>query len=188
MERLLRAPVLVSPLRAHGITIVETSAPTQTETTQRWKAGLHVEGLAATFRTKIEFSRRVAAEGQEFAAVDRDLARTYGLPPFLATHYTANAAIAQKIEALAQRTEPQARDVFDLNLLLARPETAALVLTDAQKASIPAALERVVEISFDDYAAKVVAYLDPVQAELFQARAAWHAMQEAVVSGLTELR
>ena len=188
VERLLRAPVIVSPLRVHGITLVETSAPKQTETTQRWKAGLSVEGLAATLRTKIEFSRSVAAEGQEFAAIDRDLARTYGLPPFLATHYTAAAAVVQKIQALAQRTEPQARDVFDLHHLFARPETAALLLNLEQRSSIPVAVDRAVEISFDDYAAQVVAYLDPAQAELFESRSAWDAMQEAVVSRLTELR
>jgi predicted nucleotidyltransferase component of viral defense system len=188
VERLLHAPVISSPLRVHGITIVDTSAPKQTDTTQRWKAGLRVEGLAATLRTKIEFSRRVAAEGQEFAAVDRDLARTYGLPPFLATHYTVAAAIVQKIQALAQRTEPQARDVFDLHHLFARPETAGLLLHHEQISSIPVAIERALEISFDDYTAQVVAYLDPAQAELFEARSAWDSMQEAVVSRLTELR
>ena len=39
-------------------------------------------------------------------------------------------------------------------------------------------------ISFDDYAAQVVSYLDPEQRELFESRDAWNAMQSSVVSSL----
>jgi hypothetical protein len=35
VERLLKSPALTAPLKMHGLTIVETSAPKQTETTQR---------------------------------------------------------------------------------------------------------------------------------------------------------
>src|ERR1051325_5828182 len=45
VERLLRAPIVEAPLRSHGVTIAEYSAPKQTETTQRWKIGLRGEGL-----------------------------------------------------------------------------------------------------------------------------------------------
>ena len=58
--------MVTSPLAAKGITVVETFTPKQTETTQRWTAGLRVAGLrvaglAVPVRTKIEFSRRGAA-------------------------------------------------------------------------------------------------------------------------------
>ncbi len=52
--------MVTSPLAAKGITVVETFTPTQTETTQRWTAGLRVAGLAVPVRTKIEFSRHGA--------------------------------------------------------------------------------------------------------------------------------
>jgi predicted nucleotidyltransferase component of viral defense system len=187
VDRLLRAPSVTSPLAARGITLAEISLPKQTETTQRWKVGLRVERLGTPLRTKIEFSRRAAVIGGAYEAVSRDLARTYGLTPFLATHYTAGEAIAQKIRALAGRSEPQARDVFDLSHLLARPETRTMVLSTEPRSHVARAVERALGISFDEYASHVVAYLDPAQADLYAGRETWDAMQEAVVSRLTEL-
>jgi len=43
----------------------------------------------------------------------------YELPPFMSSHYTPAAAFMQKIMTLATRRETQARDVFDLHLLIA---------------------------------------------------------------------
>ena len=188
VDRLLVSPLIAAPLAAKGVRVVETSTPKQTETTQRWKAGLRVDGLDIPIRTKIEFSRRGELVGAPFEAVDRAALQPYGLTPFLATHYTTQAAIAQKIHALAGRTEPQARDVFDLNLLLARTDADVVPLTDAQRAWVPDAIERAMSISFDDYTSKVVSYLEPTQAELYEDRSAWDAMQDAVVSRLEALR
>jgi predicted nucleotidyltransferase component of viral defense system len=191
VDRLLKAPTVTAPLKTRGIEIVEPSAPKQTETTQRWKVGLRAAGLSVPLRTKIEFSRRLghqAIDGAAFEATSPGVIRPYGLTPFLATHYATRAAIQQKIHALAGRTEPQARDIFDLNLLLARSDAAQLALDHEHKVLIPSALERAMSISFDDYTSKVVAYLDPAQVELFEDRAAWEAMQDAVVSRLEALR
>jgi hypothetical protein len=164
------------------------SAPKLTDTTQRWKIGLDVEGVHAPIRTKVEFSRRDTLEGSAFEPVERELLRRYGLTQVLATHYTAHFAIAQKIHALAARTETQARDVFDLDLLLARPETEHLVLTGAQQQWLPEAIERAMAISFDDYRSKVVSYLAPEQAELYESKAAWNTMQDQVVARLEALQ
>ncbi len=188
VDRLLQSPMVLAPLAAKGIAVVETSAPKQTETTQRWKAGLRVAGLSVPIRTKIEFSRRGAIEGAAYEGLERAALRLHGLPPFLATHYTAGAAITQKIHALAGRAEPQARDVFDLNLLLAREDAAGLALSDVERGWVPEAIERAMSVSFDDYVSKVVAYLEPEQADLFAGRGAWDAMQEGVVARLEELR
>ncbi len=188
VEGLLRSPLVTAPLQTRGITIAESSAPKQTETTQRWKVGLHVAGASVPLRTKIEFSRRGdSIEGAAFEAAKPDVLKPYGLTPILATHYGTHAAIAQKIHALAARTEPQARDVFDASHLLARPEASALALTKAQRAWLPAAIENAMSVSYDEYVAKVVAYLDPSQAELFEDEATWDAMQSSVVSTLESL-
>jgi hypothetical protein len=187
VDRLLRSPAVAAPLKVRGIEIVDASAPKQTDTTQRWKVGLHV-GSDLPVRTKIEFSRRDAIEGAVFGATDREVLRPYGLTPILATHYPRPLAIAQKIHALAGRTEPQARDIFDLNLLLSGTDAAELPLTDAQKRWIPTAIEHAMGIAFDDYVSKVVAFLDPSQAELFGDRSAWETMQDTVVAGLEALR
>ncbi len=186
VDRLLESPLVVAPLRSRGVSIVEATAPKQTETTQRWKVGLRVEGLAVPVRTKVEFSRRGAIDGAKFEATPSDAVRSYGLTPVLSTHYTRPAAIAQKIEALAGRAEPQARDVFDLGLLFAQER--AVAPSEVPRAILELAIERAMSLSFDEYASKVVAYLDPEQAAPHADRAAWDALQEQVVAGLEALR
>ncbi len=188
VDRLLRSPAVTAPLKAQGLTIVETSAPKQTETTQRWKVGLRREGDELPIRTKVEFSRRDSIEGTAFDAADREVLRPYGLTPVLAMHYTVGAAIRQKIHALAARTEPQARDVFDLSLLLARSDAAGLALDAGAKGWLADAIDHAMGISFDEYASKVVAYLEPSHADLYADRSAWNAMQEDVVARLEALR
>jgi hypothetical protein len=183
VEGLLRSPLVAAPLKTKGIVLAESSAPKQTETTQRWKVGLHVSGVSVPLRTKIEFSRRSEAiVGARFEATPPDLLRPYGLTPILATHYAAHAAIVQNLHALAGRAEPQARDVFDASLLLARTDASGLALTAAQRAWVPKAVHHAMSVSYDEYIAKVVAYLEPSQAELFAGRDTWDAMQCSVVS------
>jgi hypothetical protein len=191
VDRILTAPTVTAPLRTQGIEIAETAAPKQTPTTQRWRVMLRAAALGTPLPTKIEFSRRLeddAIVGAAFEATGRDVMRPYGLPQFLAMHYTTHAAIQQKIDALAGRREPQARDVFDLHLLLARPEAAAVKLDERHQPLVAAAVDRSMSISFDDYTSKVVAYLDPEHAELYEGRPAWDQMQETVVSRLDEMR
>ncbi len=98
-----------------------------------------------------------------------------------------DTALAQKIAALAARTEPQARDVFDLQLLLARTDARSPDLSHLRKRTIADAIERAMGISYDEYRSKVVAYLDPEHAELYEDPTAWDAMQDMVVSRLQEL-
>jgi hypothetical protein len=188
VERLLRSPAVAAPLKAHGLTIVETSAPKQTETTQRWKVGLRREGDELPIRTKVEFSRRDAIEGTNFEATDREVLRPYGLTPVLAAHYTTAAATRQKIHALAARTDPQARDVFDLSLLFSRPDAAGLALDAAAKKWLTGAIDHAMGLSFDEYASNVVAFLEPGHAEVYADRSAWDAMQEDVALRLEALR
>lgn len=188
VDRLLQSPAVTAPLKTHGIKIVESSAPKQTETTQRWKVGLRRDGDELPIRTKVEFSRRDAIEGTAFEAADREVVRPYGLTPVLATHYKTAAAVRQKVHALSARTEPQARDVFDLSLLLSRADAAALTLDAVAKTWLASAVDHAMGISFDEYASKVVAFLEPSHAELYADRAAWDAMQEDVVARLEALR
>ncbi len=69
--------------------------------------------------TTIEFSRRGLDDDVEFASVDSRLIHGYQLPPLMVSHYRAGAALRQKVGALANRRELQARDVFDLHHLIA---------------------------------------------------------------------
>jgi predicted nucleotidyltransferase component of viral defense system len=150
--------------------------------------GLRAAGIDLPLRTKIEFSRRDAIEGAVFEGIERRILQTYGLSPSLATHYSLQAAVAQKVHALAGRAEPQARDVFDLGLLLSRPDARNVEFDAPQKLHLDRAITNAMAVSFDEYRSKVVAYLEPDQADPYEARAAWDAMQEGVVSGLEALR
>lgn len=188
VDRLLRSPLVATPLQTRGIELTEVTAPKQTDTTQRWKVALAVRGLSVPLRTKIEFSRRDLIDGADYGGIGIDLARSHGLTPILATHYGTRAAIVQKVQALAGRVETQARDIFDLHLLLSRPEVAKLRLTGTPRGVIDDAIERAMEVSFDAYQSKVIAYLEPAQADLYRDKAAWSAMQEFVVSQLEALR
>lgn len=138
----------------------------------------------AALRIKIEFSRSDSVEGAAFEAVSRAVLAPYGMSQVLATHYTAVAAVRQKVGALAQRTEPQARDVFDLSLLFARPDAgAARVPTKL----IRAAIENAMSLGWDEFQGQVVAYLEPAQAALYASRDSWNAIQDDVVARLEGL-
>jgi hypothetical protein len=188
VERLLHSPLVAAPLKTQGIEVIDTSAPKQTPTTQRWKIGLSARHLATPLRTKVEFSRRNAAGDVAFEGIDSELLRPYGLTHVLATHYTLRAAVQQKIHALAGRAEPQARDVFDLHLLFAHAQGSAITLGASQAPALARALENAMSISFDDYRSKVVAFLDPDQAPLYSGRVEWNALQNAVITRLEALQ
>ena len=147
VTRILGGPALALPLRSRGIAIVETSAPKQTETTQRWKVALSAEGRSLPLHTKIEFSRRGTKEDSKVESVAASVLAEYGLMPVLAPHYPLAAAIRQKIGALIHRSTVQARDVFDLSVLVAKAGGNVEVLRSA-RAQIPKALERCMEVSY----------------------------------------
>jgi hypothetical protein len=150
--------------------------------------GLLRTGDELPIRTKVEFSRRDDIVGTTYEAADREVLRPYGLTPVLAMHYTTEAAVRQKIHALAARAQPQARDVFDLSLLLARPDAAELALDVTAKTWLDGATEHALSLSFDEYASHVVAYLEPSHADVYADRSAWEAMQEDVVARLEAFR
>ena len=184
VDRLMKTPAVVAPLASRGLIIVDVSAPKQTDTTQRWKVGLRGEGQSAIIRTKIEFSLRDSLDGSSYEAVNKQVTQRYSLPPFLASHYGTRQAILQKIRALAHRTEPQARDVFDLERLLFRSDAAELTLTPSETKPLRRAIENAMSISFDDYMAHVVSYLEPQEAELRASRVNWDTTQSNVVDRL----
>lgn len=183
VTRILGSPALALPLRARGIAVVEMSTPKQTETTQRWKVALSAEGRSLPLRTKIEFSRRGTTEDSRVDPVAASVLSDYGLMPVLAPHYPLAAAIRQKILALVGRSAVQARDAFDLGVLIAKAGGSAEALRSV-RAQIPKAIERCMDVSYDDFKAQVVSYLIPDQIDALGAREAWNALQSQVVEFL----
>jgi predicted nucleotidyltransferase component of viral defense system len=173
-------------LRTHRLEIAFLSAPKQTGTTQRWKIHLRSTDTGNELPTKIEFSRRGFDEGVAFEAVDPEVAHLHRLRPILTTHYTLEPAFAQKVEALIHRTETQARDVFDLKLLLDAGAVGSELSAKTQK-KLSTACENAISVRFDDFVGQVVAYLPPQYQEFYGSRATWDSLHEKVVQTLDAL-
>jgi hypothetical protein len=186
MGRLLSGPGLTSALRSLGMEIARTSAPKQTDTTQRWKVGLSIRDQSAlVLHTKIEFSRRSTPEEAVFEPVLPEVVSTYGLLPLLVRHYPLEAALRQKVRALIGRATVQSRDVFDLAMLFSRLPDARRALRPDRK-TLPQAIERALDVSFDDYKGQVVSYLHPDHAPMYASREAWDLLQARVVETLEQ--
>jgi predicted nucleotidyltransferase component of viral defense system len=170
-------------LEARGIRIDRVTEHKQTDTTQRWKLGLRVEGAAVPFPTRIEFSRRGLDEGVAFGSVDADVARTYQLPPLMVSHYDGATAFRQKVGALAGRRETQARDVFDLHHLLATGGAAGAVEKldprVAERASANA-----MTVDFGMFKSQVLAFLPPDDQALYDSSSVWDTIVLEVVDAL----
>ena len=187
VTRILSGSALGTPLRSRGISITDVSAPKQTDTTQRWKVALGVESRSLPLHTKIEFSRRTAREEAEVAPIAASVLADYQLLPMLAPHYGVHAAMRQKVSALAGRSTVQARDVFDLAVLLSRTGGKLERLGGAREL-VAKATDRAMEISYADYKAQVLSYLKPENAEEYGTRAAWDAMRTQAVDALEKAR
>jgi hypothetical protein len=100
-------------------------------------------------------------------------------------HYTARSAVRQKIEALAGRTETQARDVWDLEHLLRTTGANPEPLVEAERKTLTKALDRAMSLSFDVFKAQVSPYLTPEHQEIYGTPEAWDRICELVIDRLT---
>lgn len=182
VDKVLGSKSLAHLLKAKGIKITQISKSKQTDTTQRWKVALETENQPR-INTKIEFSRRPAYSAVE-GPIDTALTDHYRLSRTNARHYAATEAMVQKVEALVGRREIQARDVFDLNLLLSAETEEWADALDTQGINRRAAADRVAEISYGQYASRVVAYLAPEYVEIYGTEEAWEGMKARVIDFL----
>ncbi len=185
VDAILDSQVFRESLRAVGIDLRRATAPKQTPTTQRWKIMIGTRDHE-DLGTKVECSRRGADGETAFEAVDPHLLRRHRLGPVYAAHYLLHAAIRQKVRALIDRREVQARDVFDLSLLFTKAGEDLASLADLAP-RMPAAVERVWDVSWADYRGQVAAYLEPDSTEVLGSQDAWDAIQLQVVSTLERI-
>lgn len=185
VDGILGSRALALLLRLSGLEVAEFSKPKQTDTTRRWKVALSAPGGDGV-RTKIEFSGREGEDPRHrLDRLSADVVRPYALPAPVIQHYERDAATEQKVKALVGRTETQARDVFDLDLLLRlRPLPRGEIDADI----LSAAAERVFELPFDAYRDQVLAFLEPDVAELYDGPESWERMQMSVAASLEEAR
>jgi predicted nucleotidyltransferase component of viral defense system len=173
----------VQILEARRIRIDRVTEHKQTGTTQRWKLGLRVEGIAVPLPTRIEFSRRGLDEGVAFGSVDADVARTYQLLPLMVSHYDGAAAFRQKVGALAGRRETQARDVFDLHHLLATGAAAGAV-ENLDPRVVERASANAMTVDFGMFKSQVLAYLPPDDQAQYDSSSVWDTIVLEVADAL----
>jgi len=185
--KILNDGAFTRSLRSLGIGDVEINDPAsakQADTTQRFRFGLITSG-GQRLPTKIEFSRRRRADGEEseVALVDAEIARNCRKLAFMCPHYTGGTAVAQKYRALAGRRVTQARDVFDLAILFrgGYSVSASQVLSKNEHAQ---AVDCLMGLTWQDYEGQVVEFLDTESREEYGSKSAWDSLQNRVLSEL----
>ena len=93
----------------------------------------------------------------------------------------------QKIHALADRAVTQARDVFDLGILIRGGHLGTAVAEGAlEKAPVQKAIDCLTGLGWEDYDGQVVEYLDDDSREEFGDRDGWQSLQNFVFESLEE--
>ena len=185
IEALLSSPQIALLLRNAQLEIAERSNPKRTDTTQRWKIGLAAPGHSELIRTKIEFSYREGDGAHRIEPIPRRIVEPYALRSPLVPHYVEDAPTEQKVLALAGRSETQARDVFDLDLLLRRGSLAPGAL-DPEVLAV--AVDLALQMPYAAFQDQVLPFLEPDAVELYEGEASWEQMQTFVAEQLEEAK
>ena len=180
VNKVLASRPLLTELAAVGITLSEIKPAKQTQTAQRWK--FHVIYEASPLPARLEFSRRKDEpfENNVTEPPAPALLAAQQVVPFVFNHYTPPAAYRQKINALATRTQVQARDVFDLHHL----SQYAVAGREAPPELVTQAMEQLGLISFAMFKDQVVPFLPSDLAAHYGTPEAWKAMSEKVWNDL----
>ena len=134
-----------------------------THTTFRYKFGILAAG-GVRYPTKVEVSFRGShpADLSTLEAPSTRLLSAYGVERFEARHYARDAAVRQKVSALGGRREAQARDVFDIHVLLpsgANEPLLALLAKAVPRHRVKDAHARALTISYSEYRGQVLEFL-----------------------------
>lgn len=167
-----------------------------TETTFRYKFGVLV-GSGVRYPTKVEVSFRQRHPGDRAVldSPDASILQAYDLGRMDIFHYVHEAAVRQKIEALAGRKEAQARDVFDLDALLGRSRDdrlSSLLANTVPPERLRAAYSRALAITYEEYRGQVFEFLAEEARSSYATESAWDGIRLRVAtlieSALEQLR
>ncbi|MGA1797091.1 MAG: nucleotidyl transferase AbiEii/AbiGii toxin family protein [bacterium] len=172
-------------LAVRGMRIERWSEPKQTETTQQWKLGLAASTTDMLLNTKFEFSLMGMRGNTLFEPIDPALIRHYQLAPILANHYDAHMAYEHKVEALITRKTTQARDIFDLYLLL-NSGVEHTISDQKLKKRLHEAQSNAMSITFDIFKSQVLSYLHPDYQGQYDSEMVWEDMLLRVTEALNE--
>jgi hypothetical protein len=189
--KILADPAFRRVLGTAGIVDLRVNDPHKakhTDTTQRFALSL-VLASGQALPTKVEVSGRgIDVAGVRRDRIDVDVARRIGRTAYVAAHYDAPSAARQKVGALADRTTPQARDLFDLYLLESRGgvDLDAIRTLDADVRA--RALASASAIEYADFEGQVIEYLEDDAAREFGSELRFDEMRNSVVELLERVR
>lgn len=182
---ILKSKPFTDILQVRDIEIEHITEHKQTETTQRWKLGLIVPQLDKPLPTKIEFSRRGLEKPIKFESISQEIIRAFELPPIMANHYPAEVTCLQKIRALISRSTTQARDIFDLYILLAS-RVERVNLPEELRSDLAKVKENILSMDFAVFKSQVISYLEPEDQPRYGTEEIWDSIRLHVVESLGE--
>ncbi len=164
----------LKPFQIESIRPPDILKAKQTETVQRFKVHLLTTAGEDLF-TKIEFSRRGSQKGARPETIHDSILFSYKQPPLIVSHYSAETALAQKIEAVLGRSEIQARDVFDVFILQPQidPKKLEEVKKSFSKEKRETAKNRLREINYPTFKNTVCAYLSEEDRHYYEKPEIW---------------
>lgn len=175
---------MLATLLPLGVTGLKVTKPKQTETTQRWKVALQLNG-GDSLPTKVEFSRRSEQIEYSTGLPDGQLLKQYKMVSFAAQYYDATQMSAQKIRALAAPARNALRDLFDLHHLLfglgTKPDEISALI---EEATILAAAEKVLTFTFEDFQEQVLPYLTAELIPLYEGSGTFDRQKDEVSNAL----
>ncbi|MBU4149228.1 MAG: nucleotidyl transferase AbiEii/AbiGii toxin family protein [Candidatus Omnitrophica bacterium] len=185
---ILQSPSFYDTLKPFGVERVvppDILKAEQTETTQRFKVHL-VTFAGEDLFTKVEFSRRGFKGNVIVNPVSDIILREYKMPPLLVPHYDIQSAITQKIGALAARPTIQARDIFDLYILISQRAPGAI--EEIGEAKLTKARENVLEVSFGQFRDTVLSYLSSGDRAQYDLSSLWDEVKLKVSDFIGQIR
>jgi predicted nucleotidyltransferase component of viral defense system len=187
VNMILRSKVFKDTLYVKGIAIEHITEHKQIETTQRWKLGIKSNNSTATLPTKIEFSRRESGwenNSTGFESIDEVIISRYGLAPILINHYKAETSLQQKLKALCSRKVPQARDIFDIYLLLTSNVIDISLFKRLGRSELSKIKEKILSIDYSIFKSQVVSYLHPDDTLVYDSEDVWDTMRLKIIEDL----
>ncbi len=118
-----------------------------------------------------------------FEAIDPELIRNYHLSPIMTNHYDSHSAYEQKVEALITRSATQARDIFDINLLL-NTGVDRNISSSKLKSRLREVESNVMSVTFDIFKSQVLSYLHPDYQKQYDSESVWDDIALKVVEAL----
>ena len=182
--RILHDPAFVRALATYGIAELIVGDPAKakhTASTQRFRARL-VTVAGESYPTKVEFARRAATGESVVETIRPSIAEGYRRLSFPCRHYSATAACQQKMLALANRRQVQARDAFDLYILWLGGHAEPGLAGSLNSPQRDRATETLLAFTYADYAGQVLDYLEPDQRERFAGKARWDEIVEQALA------